>query len=163
MSKGLEALEDIILYLNATEPKGLYCENIEVIKQDLERLEKLEKENQELAETLELYNEKFAGHERVKADLIKENQELKRKYESHDFLYQNEVSKNGVLAGKIFEKDLKIQKLKEVIKFLGEQLGLDVDLENHDLITDDGTIGFVNDGGETMEELQLLKEMLCDD
>ena len=48
MSK--EALQDIILYLNATEPKGLYCENIEVIKQDLERLEKLEKENQELKE-----------------------------------------------------------------------------------------------------------------
>ena len=45
-----KALEDIILYLNATEPKGLYCENIEVIKQDLERLEKLEKENQELKE-----------------------------------------------------------------------------------------------------------------
>ena len=43
-----KALEDIILYLNANEPKGLYCENIEVIKQDLERLEKLEKENQEL-------------------------------------------------------------------------------------------------------------------
>ena len=28
---GLEALEDIILYLNAIEPKGLYCENIETI------------------------------------------------------------------------------------------------------------------------------------
>ncbi len=50
MSKGLEALEDIILYLNATEPQGLYCENIEVIKKDLERLEKLEKENKILKE-----------------------------------------------------------------------------------------------------------------
>ncbi len=47
---GQEALEEIILYLNANEPKGLYCENIEVIKQDLERLEKQEKENQELKE-----------------------------------------------------------------------------------------------------------------
>ena len=81
-------------------------------------LESLKKENQELAETLELYNEKFAGHERVKADLIKENQELKRKYESHDFLYQNEISKNGTLAGKIFEKDLKIQKLENAIKII---------------------------------------------
>ena len=38
-----KALEDIILYLNATEPKGLYCENIEVLKQRMNRLEKLEK------------------------------------------------------------------------------------------------------------------------
>ena len=28
----LEALEDIILYLNATEPDGFYCENIKIIK-----------------------------------------------------------------------------------------------------------------------------------
>ena len=33
------ALEDIILYLNATAPKGLYCENIEAIKKDLEVLD----------------------------------------------------------------------------------------------------------------------------
>ena len=39
---GLEALEDIILYLNASEPKGLYCENIETIQQALQRLEKYE-------------------------------------------------------------------------------------------------------------------------
>ena len=47
---GKEALEDIVLYLNATEPKGLYCENIEVLKQKINRVEKLEKENQELKE-----------------------------------------------------------------------------------------------------------------
>ena len=43
MSKALEALEDIILYLNASEPKGLYCENIETIQQALQRLEAIEK------------------------------------------------------------------------------------------------------------------------
>lgn len=37
---GLEALEDIILYLNASEPKGLYCENIETIQQALLKAEK---------------------------------------------------------------------------------------------------------------------------
>ena len=37
---GLEALEDIILYLNASEPKGLYCENIETIQQALLKVEK---------------------------------------------------------------------------------------------------------------------------
>ena len=93
-------------------------------------------------------------------ELKKENQELKHKFERHDFLYQNEVSKNGFLAGKIFEKDLKIQKLKEVIKFLGEQLDLDVDLENHNLITEEGTIGFLNIDEETMSILELLKEVL---
>ena len=43
MSKELEALEDIILYLNAKEPKGLYCENIETIQQALLNAEKDEK------------------------------------------------------------------------------------------------------------------------
>lgn len=43
MSKELEALEDIILYLNASEPKGLYCENIETIQQALLKAEKDEK------------------------------------------------------------------------------------------------------------------------
>ena len=39
---GLEALEDIILYLNASEPKGLYCENIETIQQDLLKAETIQ-------------------------------------------------------------------------------------------------------------------------
>lgn len=43
MSKALGALEDIILYLNASEPKGLYCENIETIQQALLKAEKDEK------------------------------------------------------------------------------------------------------------------------
>ena len=41
MSKALEALEDIILYLNASEPKGLYCENIETIQQSLLELQSI--------------------------------------------------------------------------------------------------------------------------
>ena len=40
---GLEALEGIILYLNASEPKGLYYENIETIQQALLKAEKDEK------------------------------------------------------------------------------------------------------------------------
>ena len=39
-SEALGALEDIILYLNASEPKGLYCENIETIQQALLKAEK---------------------------------------------------------------------------------------------------------------------------
>lgn len=37
-----KALEDIILYLNANEPKGLYCKNIEIIKTALKRLEEID-------------------------------------------------------------------------------------------------------------------------
>ena len=43
MSKELEALEDIILYLNASEPKGLYFENIEIIKNALKAFEIIRK------------------------------------------------------------------------------------------------------------------------
>ena len=53
MSKELEALEDIILYLNASEPKGLYCENIKTIQQALQRLEEVDNENTN--EALELF------------------------------------------------------------------------------------------------------------
>ena len=45
MSKELEALEDIILYLNASEPKGLYCENIENIQQALLELQSIKEAN----------------------------------------------------------------------------------------------------------------------
>ena len=51
MTKELEALEDIILYLNASEPKGLYYENIEIIQQALQRLEAIE--NAKPSEALE--------------------------------------------------------------------------------------------------------------
>ena len=92
-----EALEDIVLYLNATEPKGLYCENIEVIKQDLERLEKLEKENQELR--------------KIKEKAICEMQKARKKM---DFYAQSEQYKemyayfNGVYKG--LQEVLKCQK-----------------------------------------------------
>ena len=45
MSKALEALEDIILYLNASDPKGLYCENIETIQQALLELQSIKEAN----------------------------------------------------------------------------------------------------------------------
>ena len=52
MSKGLEALEDIILYLNANEPQGLYCENIEVIKKELKALEIIKNKRVDVFELL---------------------------------------------------------------------------------------------------------------
>ena len=77
-----EAKTHIIDTLNGDMNKEYFINELlpEILK-DLERLEKMEKENQELAKTLELYNEKFAGHERVKTDLIQENQKLKKAIE----------------------------------------------------------------------------------
>lgn len=52
MNKELEALEDIILHLNANEPKGLYCKNIEILKTAL-------KENSKKLKALEIIKELF--------------------------------------------------------------------------------------------------------
>ena len=64
MSKELEALEDIILYLNANEPKGLYCKNIEIIKTALKNYEiyvkyaeRMEKEQKTLNNRLKTQTE----------------------------------------------------------------------------------------------------------
>lgn len=45
---------------------------------DLKRLDDLKKENQELSQIMQLNNEYIAGFERVKTDLINENQKLKK-------------------------------------------------------------------------------------
>ena len=66
---GLEALEDIILYLNASEPKGLYCENIETIQQALLKAEKEHK-------ALEIINEKNVWVVRLKSLFRKSNNNL---------------------------------------------------------------------------------------
>lgn len=67
-----------------------------------------------------------------------------------------------ILQKSINELKEENDKLKNVIKFLAEQLDLDVDLENHNLITEEGTIGFVNADAETMSILELLREVLCE-
>lgn len=46
-------------------------------------------ENQDLAEALTLYNEKFAGHERIKTDLIKENKALEEANKELKNTYDN--------------------------------------------------------------------------
>ena len=102
-------------------------------------------------------------------ELKKENQELKCKYEIYDFLYQNEVSKNGALAGKIFEKDLKIQKLEKALEIIKNK-GIDYhsisaikqskDYEDYsDLVKNLITVVFKF----TKQEYELLKEVFCND
>lgn len=63
------------------------------LEKEGDTLQELVDENKLLAETLELYNEKFAGHERVKTDLIKENQALevanKELKNTYDNLYND--------------------------------------------------------------------------
>lgn len=64
-----------------------------ILEKDCDTLQELVDENKVLAETLELYNEKFAGHERAKTDLIKENQALeeanKELKDAYDNLYND--------------------------------------------------------------------------
>lgn len=79
MSKELKALEDIILYLNANEPKGLYVENIIIIKSALKRLQEIDTNT--IPNMKERYNE--CNIERIivrneRAKLYKENEKLKR-------------------------------------------------------------------------------------
>ena len=71
---GLEALEDIILYLNASEPKGLYCENIETIQQALLNAEKDEKIILEIEDYLNLRIEEEPLGEARKAFIEIRNQ-----------------------------------------------------------------------------------------
>ena len=66
---GLEALEDIILYLNASEQKGLYCENIETIQQALLNAEKEHK-------ALEIIKKKSVWVGRLKSLFRKYNNNL---------------------------------------------------------------------------------------
>ena len=91
---------------------------------------------------------------------IFEIEEINKKYPYIDFDTTKEdyLVKFECLEYEELEKEN--TKLKEVIKFLGEQLDLDVDLENHNLITEEGTIGFLNIDEETMSILELLKEVL---
>lgn len=51
-------------------------------------------------------------------------------------------------------------KLKKLIKFLGEQLSLVFDLDNYDLITCLETIAIINADINTIKDLELLKEVL---
>ena len=80
MSKDLEALEDIILYLNASEPKGLYCENIETIKQALLELQSIKKAKpSEALECLKKIENEYSIDEAVfyKEDFNQIRKELK--------------------------------------------------------------------------------------
>lgn len=63
------------------------------LEKECDAIQELVDENKLLAETLELYNEKFAWHERVKTDLIRENQALeeanKELKDAYDNLYND--------------------------------------------------------------------------
>lgn len=126
--------------------------------EDLKILQKsineLQKENQELKELVEsLHKEQIIQAERI-FDLEIENEKLK---EDKKVLIKNAdccMWKDCINITKENEK------LKKVIKFLAEQLDLDVDLENHNLITEEGIIAFVNADEETMSILELLREVL---
>lgn len=154
-----EALENLVHCKSITKCKECkhksHCtieRDYNIIKQSLERLEQVEKENQELAETLELYNEKFAGHERERADLIKENQELKAK------------CKDLMLDFKMFDFNTLKQeneKLKKAIDILKNKR-VDVDILLCSETLEEFNDGYHEEYRLTQEEYDLLKEVLSD-
>ena len=151
-----EAKTHIIDTLNGDMNKEYFINELlpEILK-DLEQLEKLEK-----AQELEIENLKFNDNEnkyQVAIRVLKEAFIVLGKSDITNtcwFKYLEELEKE---SQELKEEN---QKLKNVIKFLGEQLDLEPDLEHHNLITEEGTIGFVNADEETMSILELLKEVI---
>ena len=82
--------------------------------------------------------------------LEKENNELRGK--NFDLSMSNLGLRNEIF----YLKDI----YQNTIEFLSEALGLEVDLDHHNLITDLGTISFISANDETLEKLRLLKEVL---
>lgn len=108
MSKSLEALEILRECANG-EKKVLFSTSLELantIKQDLERLEELDKENQELIVNKNLA-QKIAIEFRHKIDkLDKENQELKLIIDKHT----NTIGHNGLQMSYLQEEIDKLEK-----------------------------------------------------
>ena len=97
MTKELAALADIILYLNASEPKGLYCENIETIQQALLELQSIKEANP--SEALEYIENKLKDLEYVAKK--NDNEYLLSKYiPSEKFA----TIKNSLLKAEKYEK-----------------------------------------------------------
>ena len=163
MSKGLEALESLDkLEECAYAMKDLPMSNwIDLANSEAE----LDLKIMNWVETIKL--ELFKGKQDLDRleKLEKENQELKRKYESQDFLYQNEVSKNGALVGNIFEKDLKIQKLEKAIEILKDKFNFELDkpIPNgvYPLVYENRESGVPRLAkGLSQQEYEILKEVL---
>ena len=81
----LAALEDIILYLNANEPKGLYCKNIEIIKAALKE------KDEAFHEVVKIYQELIASF----------TKELK----AFEIIKNHIISREHYTSGIYFEKD----------------------------------------------------------
>ena len=151
MSKELEALEDIILYLNANEPKGLYCKNIEIIETALKEKEQQDALIRVLKEVFEfgIINEKVIEKNDGSLTLLGQiGYTLRREISNKEkMLYRDFILK------KCFPKELKaleIIKEKEVNVFIFLHSG---DLETYnDMVEDNRKL--------TKEEFDLLKEVL---
>ena len=111
--------------------------------QALERLEQLEAENNSYKNIIDTDIKELQ-------DLRNENKELRG--QNFDLSISNVHLRNEIF----YLKD----KYQNAIEFLGEALGLEVDLDHNNLITDLGTISFISAKNETIKELERLKEVL---
>ena len=136
--------------------------NLEIIFSDIEtikRKEQLEKENQELAEAIQLSNEYIAGFERIKADLMIENQKLAK--ENQELIKE----KNATIIlmrlmaldpNNIVESALILDKYKKAIEIIK---GMDIWL-NYDEEEFNGSIEINGYFEITKDQYDLLKEVL---
>jgi ABC-type phosphate transport system auxiliary subunit len=119
MSKSLEALERLCkvkIYQKEASAydylgKEIYKEEINLIKQDLERLEQLEQENLELKQDIVSFEDYSYDLDCEKEQLKKENQELKEQLELKKF------KEFILLNGKLDKLEKAIEILKEYYKF----------------------------------------------
>lgn len=111
MSKSLEALEGLKNILNREGFEKWLKEKNDLIKQDLERLEELEKENQELKEQLKLSNDSQETVINTMSLVEKENQELREEYIST-------LKKNNEALKTAINKIDKLQTAIEILKKL---------------------------------------------
>ena len=109
MSKSLEALERIEEELYLTLPKNIRDTLIQTIKQDLERLETLEKENQELIVNKNVAQAVALNQKREIDELKDQISYLKEDSKEWQSAYEWSQSKNSILK-------LENQELKEIIK-----------------------------------------------
>lgn len=125
MSKELQALEDIILYLNANEPKGLYCKNIEVIKAALKEHEVMKQtklivvDDKISDEDLELISN-CRKMDTINLQPCKIVEETKKKLKAFEiikeyFILTSEYGKVSLEPRKIIPVN-KLTELKEVLK-----------------------------------------------
>ena len=121
MNKSLEALE------NLSYEVSMDCEDINTIKQDLERLEQLEKENQELRDKLHQIKNTIKNHSNETEKFVDELWEENCKYKN-----AIKILKDNLIIE--FDDDGRIIHLKDDITQICDYTLLSLNKQNYQLL-----------------------------